>query len=218
MEKLYPNNIRKLRDERNVTLDALAEASGLSTAYLSRLEKGERNLSVKNINLIAAGLRVSPRDIIVNDDDEHRSNVVKVMGRIGAGAEILVEGEDWPADGLFEIEAPFPVPEGSIAFEVSGESMWPRYDPGDIIICWDTQSHVDEVIGWEAAVKTTDGRRYLKRILRGSTKNTAMWIDRLIAIRRLTERAQPERPSASRISAASECAACRTHSLDRFDW
>jgi len=172
MEKLYPNNIRKLRDERNVTLDALAEASGLSTAYLSRLEKGERNLSVKNINLIAAGLRVSPRDIIVNDDDEHRSNVVKVMGRIGAGAEILVEGEDWPADGLFEIEAPFPVPEGSIAFEVSGESMWPRYDPGDIIICWDTQSHVDEVIGWEAAVKTTDGRRYLKRILRGSTKNT----------------------------------------------
>lgn len=172
MEKLYPNNIRKLRDERNVTLDALADASGLSTAYLSRLEKGERNLSVKNINLIAAGLKVSPRDLIVNDENEHHSNVVKVMGRIGAGAEILVEGEDWPADGLFEIEAPFPVPEGSIAFEVSGESMWPRYDPGDIIICWDTQSRVDEVIGWEAAVKTTDGRRYLKRILRGSTKNT----------------------------------------------
>lgn len=172
MDKRYPNNIRKLRDERDVTLETLSEVTGLSTGYLSRLESGERNLSVKNLNLIADGLKVAPRELLIDDNPAPQTNVVRVMGRIGAGAEILVEGEDWPEDGLFEIEAPFPVPEDSIAFEVQGESMWPRYDPGDIIICWRTQSHVDEVIGWEAAVKTADGRRYLKRVLRGATRTT----------------------------------------------
>jgi phage repressor protein C with HTH and peptisase S24 domain len=90
------------------------------------------------------------------------------MGRIGAGAEILPEAEQVPPEGLFEIEIPFPVPEKTLAFQVEGESMWPRYDDKDVVLCWREGTSHAEIIGWEAAVRTAEGKRYLKRILQGS--------------------------------------------------
>ncbi len=96
----------------------------------------------------------------------------KVVGKIGAGAEILPEYEQIPPEGLFEITVPFPIPEDTIAFEVEGDSMWPRYDPGDVIICWKQSEDADNVLGREAAVRTSDGRRYLKRVRRGAIAGT----------------------------------------------
>lgn len=171
METTPPNRIRELRDDRHMTVEQLAEATGLSVSYVSRLENGGRNLSVKNLNLFAAAFGVEPRDILAKPTSPGR-NVVAVMGRIGAGAEISPDEEQVPPEGLYEIETPFPIPTDAIAFEVVGESMWPRYDPGDIIICWRQGINADEVLGWEAAVKTADGARYLKRVLRGATKGT----------------------------------------------
>lgn len=171
MDKIYPNRIKEIREANDVTIEALADATGLSPSYVSRLENGERNLSVKNINLFALALDVTAREIIASEY-ERKANVVAVMGRIGAGAEILPDDEQIPPEGLFEIETPFPIPDDALAFEVTGESMWPRYDPGDIVICWRQGVHVDEVLGWEAAVRTADGKRYLKRVLKGSLKDT----------------------------------------------
>jgi phage repressor protein C with HTH and peptisase S24 domain len=111
---------------------------------------------------------------LISGRDEPTSErpIVRVMGRIGAGAEIMPEHEQVPPEGLYEIETMVPVPEGSIAFEVEGDSMWPRYDPGDVILCWKQGTEAEEVIGWEAALMTSDGKRYLKRIVRGSTEGT----------------------------------------------
>ncbi len=80
--------------------------------------------------------------------------------------------EQIPPEGLYEIEVPFPIPENAIAFEVEGDSMWPRYDPGDIILCWREGADADDVVGWEAAVRTADGKRYLKRIRRGAVASS----------------------------------------------
>lgn len=171
MDKTYPNRIRILRDERDMTIEDVAEATGLSVSYVSRLESGERNLSVKNLNLFASAFDVDPRDILPAAKPD-RPNTVPVMGRIGAGAEIMPEDEQVPPEGLYEIETQFPIPEDAIAFEVTGESMWPRYDEGDIVICWRQGIVADEVLGWEAAVKTSSGKRYLKRVLRGAEPNT----------------------------------------------
>jgi transcriptional regulator with XRE-family HTH domain len=168
----FPNKIRQLRDDRELTIEELAEATGLSTSYVWRLENGERNLSVRNLNLFAAALKVEPKDLLLGDEPASRRNVIAVMGRIGAGAEISPEMEQVPPEGLFEIEVPFPLPADALALEVYGDSMWPRYDPGDIIICWRQGTNPDEVLGWEAAVRTADGSRYLKRVLRGSAQGT----------------------------------------------
>lgn len=171
MDKVYPNRIRELRDERDMTIEQLAEKAGLSVSYVSRLESGERNLSVKNLNLFAHALEIEPKEILAITA-ARKPNVVAVMGRIGAGAEILPDDEQIPPEGLYEIETPFPLPEEAEAYEVKGESMWPRYDDGDIIICWRQGNIPEEMLGWEAAVKTSTGHRYLKRVLRGAEKGT----------------------------------------------
>src|SRR5262249_28821752 len=59
-------------------------------------------------------------------------------------------------------------PADAIALEVEGDSMWPRYDPGDIIVCWRQTDNIQEVVGWEAAVTTADGKSYLKRVRQGA--------------------------------------------------
>lgn len=171
MDKVRPNRIREIRDSLDMTIEDLAEATGLSVSYVSRLENGERNLSIKNLNLMAHALNVPVAELLQSETKRNK-NTISVMGRIGAGAEILPEDEQIPPEGLYEIETMFPIPEDAIAFEVTGESMWPRYDPGDIIICWRQGVEVDEVLGWEAAVTTSSGKRYLKRVLRGSEKGT----------------------------------------------
>ncbi|WP_250972656.1 XRE family transcriptional regulator [Agrobacterium rosae] len=171
MDKQHPNRLKSLRDERDLTIEQVAEATGLSVSYVSRLENGERNLSVKNLNLFAHALNVEPQAILIKSTEPKR-HIVRVMGSIGAGAEILPDDEQVPPEGLYEIEPPFPLPEDAIAFEVRGDSMWPRYDDGDIVICWAQSVVADEALGLEAAVKTSDGRRFLKRVLRGATQGT----------------------------------------------
>lgn len=159
------NRIKELRESKGLTLEGLAEQTGLSTSYVQRLENGERNLAVKHFDAFAKALGVTPRELVPAEDAR---TLVKVVGRIGAGQEILPELEQLPPEGLFQIEVPFPVPDNTLAFEVEGESMWPRYDPGDVVLCWKEGTNANEVIGWEAAVMTDQGQRYLKRILHGS--------------------------------------------------
>lgn len=171
MDKTFPNRVREIRKEKSLTIEELAEATGLSVSYVGRLENGERNLSVKNMNLFADALGVEPQELL-SASRTKSTNVVSVMGRIGAGAEIMPEEEQIPPEGLYEIETPFPIPEDALAFEVHGESMWPRYDDGDIIICWRQGILAEEVLGWEAAVRTATGRRYLKRVLKGADQGT----------------------------------------------
>lgn len=165
------NRIKELREARGMTLEQLAEEVGLSVSYVQRLESGERNLAVKHFDAFAAALKVVAKDLLRDDAESSPSverQTVRVVGRIGAGAEILPDTEQVPPEGLFEIEIPFPVPENAVAFEVSGDSMWPRYDDKDVVLCWREGTNASEIIGWEAAVKTSDGKRYLKRIVSGS--------------------------------------------------
>ena len=57
--------------------------------------------------------------------------------------------------------------------------MFPRYDPGDVILVYKEQQRpATAFLGEEAAVRTTDQRRFLKRLMRGaepSTFNLESW-------------------------------------------
>lgn len=153
-----------LANHLNVRPDAITRMTNLSNS------KETREISLEELVGMAEFFKEEPPGLrdARQKAAEAAHTVVKVVGRIGAGQEILPELEQLPPEGLFQIEVPFPVPDNTLAFEVEGESMWPRYDPGDVVLCWKEGTNANEVIGWEAAVMTDQGQRYLKRILHGS--------------------------------------------------
>lgn len=99
-----------------------------------------------------------------------QTSVIKVMGYVGAGAEIMPDYEQVPPEGLEEVEVNFPLPDGIIAFRVRGDSMLPQFRDGTIIFVWAEQKRpIDAFYGAEAVVRTSSGHRYIKTIMRGSS-------------------------------------------------
>lgn len=131
-----------------------------------------RGITTETLIALAPVLKTTAAWLLEGVGEPGTGMLAKVVGKIGAGSEILPEYEQIPPDGLFEITVPFPIPEDTIAFEVEGDSMWPRYDSGDVIICWKQSEDAEMVLGREAAVRTSDGRRYLKRVRRGAVPGT----------------------------------------------
>lgn len=133
----------------------LAEVMGVRPGAVSEILSGLRLIKASEIQPITEYLEL---------------NMVPIMGRVGAGAVIEPDIEQVPPDGLGEIELPFPIDEETIAFEVMGDSMLPKYESGDIIIVYQEQRHpVSSFYGEEAAVRLKTGERYLKTIERGKT-------------------------------------------------
>lgn len=160
--ELMGNRLREWRDRRGRSLEDVAYGAGISPGYLSRLERGDRNVSLKHLPALARELSVRESELISNA----LATPVPVMGRVGAGAEIEPDFEQVGPDGLYEVEVIIPLPPGMIGFEVVGDSMYPRFDEGDVVICareGEPQALND---GDEAAVRTSDGRRFLKKVRR----------------------------------------------------
>ncbi len=60
------NRIRKVRLERNMTQDDLAEALGMSPSFVSNLELGKQSMNVRTLNTIVQKLNVSADWLIGN--------------------------------------------------------------------------------------------------------------------------------------------------------
>src|SRR6267154_2254900 len=137
------------------TKGGLAAAMGVRPGAVSELFSGIRLIKASEIEPIVEYLEL---------------NSVPIMGRVGAGAVIEPEHEQVPPEGLGEVRLPFPIAEETIAFEVSGNSMLPKYENGDIIVVFREQRHpLSSFYGEEAAVRLKTGERYLKTIERGKS-------------------------------------------------
>ncbi|MGI6615671.1 MAG: helix-turn-helix domain-containing protein [Dethiobacteria bacterium] len=61
--------VRRLRKERNYTLEELASRGGISVSFLSELERGGKMPSLGTVEKLAVALNVSPEELIEQNGD-----------------------------------------------------------------------------------------------------------------------------------------------------
>ena len=61
---LFGRRVRQLRKEKGVSQEAFAHQIQIDRSYFGSIERGERNVSLENICLIAAGLGVAPAELL----------------------------------------------------------------------------------------------------------------------------------------------------------
>lgn len=170
----------RLRLAREALFDDASEAArrhGWKVSTYLAHENGQNGFKAAQAKEYARAFNVWPGWLYFNEGAGPR-RTLPIMGYIGAGALIEPEYEQMPAGGLEEIDLPFSVPEDLIGFEVRGEFMLPRYEHGDVIVCWrDQQVSIDSMLNEELAVRTHDGHRYIKTVTRGlrGTHNLLSW-------------------------------------------
>jgi transcriptional regulator with XRE-family HTH domain len=57
-------NVRRLRDQLGLTQGEVGERANLHRTYIVSIEKGERNVSIDNVDRLADALLVTPRDLL----------------------------------------------------------------------------------------------------------------------------------------------------------
>jgi len=57
-------NIRRIREEKGLTQEKLAFRAELHRAYIGQIERGEKNIGLKNLEKIAKALNVSVKDLL----------------------------------------------------------------------------------------------------------------------------------------------------------
>jgi transcriptional regulator with XRE-family HTH domain len=67
MRKLVGRNAARIRKERGLTQEQLAERSGLSQQYLSGLERGQRNPTIVTLYELAEALGVPHVELVRPD-------------------------------------------------------------------------------------------------------------------------------------------------------
>jgi transcriptional regulator with XRE-family HTH domain len=57
-------NIRRLRNARNLSQEKLADICGLHRTYVGSVERGERNITLSSLEILAKALDVSVIDLL----------------------------------------------------------------------------------------------------------------------------------------------------------
>ena len=63
----FGERLRAVRQQRGISQEKLAELAGLHRTYVSSIERGERNVSLVNIERLAAALGVAMAELMPND-------------------------------------------------------------------------------------------------------------------------------------------------------
>ncbi|KQZ49745.1 hypothetical protein ASD54_12465 [Rhizobium sp. Root149] len=161
-----PDKIRAIMKASGWKQMQLADHLGVSQSTVNRWLAGAEPEGHRRDAINDAYERLSVDGPASNDGGWYP---VPIMGYVGAGAEIMPEFEQVPPEGLDQVHVPFPLPDDMMALEIRGDSMLPVYKDGHVLVVYrDQKKPVAAFFGEDAAVRTSDGRRFLKTIMRGS--------------------------------------------------
>lgn len=65
--KAFADNLKAARKREGISQEALAHLAGLHRTYVGSVERGERNISIENIERLARALGLEPADLMKVD-------------------------------------------------------------------------------------------------------------------------------------------------------
>ena len=68
IQKRFGERVRALRQQKGISQERLAELANLHRTYISSVELGERNVSLKNIQALADALGVSLQELFADKE------------------------------------------------------------------------------------------------------------------------------------------------------
>lgn len=95
---VFAANLRRIRKEKGLSQEKLAELCGLHRTYIGRIEQRRENPSLKNIGIIAEGLEVNPGLLFVDPTNENRS--FSTSEKTSAFALCKIDGEAFSIEPL----------------------------------------------------------------------------------------------------------------------
>ncbi len=164
---LFSERLKEAMDSRNIKQIDLAKATNIQPSIISRYLKGEYEATQENICVLAKTLNVSETWLMGISARMERS---PDNTRCGGMTYICVYGSipaGMPLEAIEDIEELIEIPESwtagnksYIALKVKGDSMYPKYLEGDIVIiliqpdCESGQDCACYVNGYDATLKT----------------------------------------------------------------
>lgn len=64
----FGDRIRELRQESGLSQEALANRAGIHRTYMGGIERGERNVCLRNVFRLARALGVSPKELFPSEN------------------------------------------------------------------------------------------------------------------------------------------------------
>jgi phage repressor protein C with HTH and peptisase S24 domain len=149
---------REMAANPTLSVNAWAIQSGVSEGGLRDFLKGRaKSITIAQLEKLASSVGKKIADFLPGG--------IPLVGKVGAGSEVFPFG-DSPYD---EIDMPAGCPADAVAVEVEGDSMFPDYWPGDILIYRrDIPFDRDTCLYQDCIVRVVGGPTLIKRVKPGS--------------------------------------------------
>lgn len=106
IKTIIGENFRVLRSKKGLSQEAIAEMTGISKSSVSRIERGEQNISADQIDSLVKALECTNEDL-VNDHNKPASESGNMLGSSSEGkgspVEILIKVDPSNKDLLEKI-------------------------------------------------------------------------------------------------------------------
>lgn len=170
MGNLFSKNLKFLREKKGISKNKLGEMVGVNQTTIGRWESEEITPSIDNVEEVAKVLNVGLPDLLIKDLSFDNGDLLEiddtvqipVLGIIKAGIPIEAQEEI-----LEYVEIPKKWTFGGKKFyglKISGDSMFPKYQEGDIVI-FEQNEDKELYNGKDCAVMVNGNDATFKKVL-----------------------------------------------------
>lgn len=158
--------VERILELTNWTQKDLARKIAVSQGTISKWLSEAQSPNTKQWDRVLELIRKDARIADLAHELEPPASA-EIVGQVGAGSKIDDSYDD--ESGTPQVSLPFPAFGEFVSFEVLGDSMLPKYEPGEVVVVWkDQRRNIDSFIGELCVVRLASGERYLKKLAQGS--------------------------------------------------